>query len=994
MKRNLMSKILLILTVGLFLSVEAFAQQIAIKGLVKDTAGEPIIGANVVVKGTTNGAITDFDGNFELNAQKGNILVISFIGYESKELPASPIMNITLKDDSQLLQDVVVIGYGTVKKNDLTGSVATVKADQLNKGMATTPTDLLRGKSAGVVITSGSGQPGAASTIRIRGGSSLSATNDPLIVIDGLPISNDKINGMSDPLSSINPNDIESFTVLKDASATAIYGSRASNGVIVITTKKGTKGGTSIPKINLDFSASLSQVNKYIDVMDANELRQAVISYAGENSDAYKALGKANTDWQKEIYQLAQTYEANLSFNGQIGLGKAGNMPYRLSGGYLSQEGVLKTSKMDRGTLSLNLTPQLLNNHLTLNLNAKGVYTDNTFANQDAIGAAIHMDPTQAIYDSSDRGNRGYHMWRDLSGNCNTMATQNPIALLNDKKDKATAKRFIGNAQLDYKIHGFEDLRFNLNVGLDFSESNGNVDTPAGSEQSLHATKESGSGYHSDYSYMRRDETFESYFDYNKDLGKHHINAMVGYSWQHFYTSERTLAVKQNDRTQVLESKTPRTEYYLVSFFGRANYTYSDKYMMTFTLRRDGTSRFQNNKWGTFPSVALGWNIANESFLKENNVLSALKLRLSWGETGQQDLNKGNYPTLATYYTNQLGSYYYFGDKLINPITALGYNADLKWETTTTWNAGIDYGFLNGRISGGVDFYFRKTKDLINYIPVSALSNLTNYLTSNIGNLENTGVEFEINAIPVETKDWNWRIGANVAWNKNKITKLTAVESDKSGVETGGIDGGVGNNIQMHQVGYPTSSFYVYEQIYDKNGNPIEGAYVDRNGDGKINSDDKYFSHKPAPDVTFGFNTTLSWKNWTLAASAHANIGNWVYDNISSNNEMKADLWTNNFVSNRMRSSTTTNFTQAQYLSDYYLHNASFFKLDNVTLGYTFDNLLKAKDRNLGLNLYFTVQNVCTISNYKGLDPEISDGLDKNLYPRPRTFVLGAKFNF
>ena len=985
---------LLLCAAGMLISAQAYGQALTIKGVVKDKAGEPVIGANVLVKGTTNGTITDFDGNFVLNADKNDIIAISFIGYQTQELPASALMNVVLSDDSQLLQDVVIIGYGTVKKDDLTGSVATVKADQINKGVATSPSDLLRGKSAGVVITQGSGQPGAASTIRIRGGSSLSATNDPLIVIDGLPVSNESISGMGDPLASINPGDIESFTVLKDASATAIYGSRASNGVIVITTKKGSKGGSLLPKVNVDFAASLSQVSRYVDVMDAATLRRAVADYAGSDSDAYRALGDADTDWQKEIYRLAPTYEGNVSLNGQLPLGKAGSMPYRVSGGYLSQKGVLRTSQMDRGTLSVNLSPQLLDGHLTVGLNAKGVVTDNRFANQDAIGQAIHMDPTQPVYDDSERGNHGYYMWRDLNGNCNTMATSNPVALLFEKDDRATAKRFIGNAQLDYKVHGVEGLRFNVNAGLDFSTSSGTVDVAQGSEQSLHNTAESGSGSHKDYSYLRRDQTLESYLDYSRTLGSHFFDVMAGYSWQHFYTASSSYSVKKSDATQVLEDKLSRSEYFLVSFFGRANYTLADKYMFTFTLRRDGTSRFQNNKWGTFPSVALGWNIAKERFLADSSVLSALKLRLSWGQTGQQDLNAGNYPTLATYYTNQLGSYYYFGDRLIVPVTALGYNADLKWETTTTWNAGIDYGFLNGRITGGIDVYYRQTKGLINYIPVSALSNLKNYLTTNIGNLENTGVEFEFNTIPVETRDWNWRLGANVAWNKNKITKLTAVESDKSGVETGGISGGVGNNIQMHQVGYPTSSFYVYEQVYDADGRPIEGAYVDRNGDGAVNGDDRYLCHKPAPDVTIGVNTTLTWKNWPLAASARGTIGNWVYDNVSSGNEMKADFWTNNFVSNRMNSALTTNFEQAQYLSDYYLHNASFFKIDNVTLSYNFADLIKAKDRSLGMNVYFTVQNVCTFTGYDGLDPEIYNGIDNNLYPRPRTYVLGVKLNF
>ena len=996
MRKHFMFKVLFTLVIGLFLSVGAFAQQITVNGIVKDTTGEPVIGANVLVKGTTNGTITDFDGNFQLMANKGDIIVISFIGFTAQELPATAeLMNVVLKDDSEMLSEVVVIGYGTVKKNDLTGSVATVKADQINKGVVTTPSDLLRGKSAGVVVTSGSGQPGAGATIRIRGGSSLSATNDPLIIIDGLPVSNSSISGMADPLSSINPNDIESFTVLKDASATAIYGSRASNGVIVITTKKGSKGGSSMPQINLDFTTSLSNVSDYVDVMDANQLRETIVNRYGEDSDAYRALGSANTDWQKEIYQTATTYETNLSLNGKFGLGEIGNMPYRVSGGFLSQEGVLKTSKMDRGTLSLNLNPSLLDDHLTINLNGKGTYAKSIFANQGAIGAAVRMNPTLPIYDNSENGLHGYQIWRAPNGTVNTMATMNPIALLEEKDDRGTAKRFIGNAQFDYKLHGFEDLRFNLNLGLDYSKSNGSVDTPEGSEQSYHSPTESGSGYHKNYDYMRRDQTLEAYMAYAHDFNLHHVDAMAGYSWQHFFYQSSSLGVKQNDRNTVLDKSNNKSEYFLVSFFGRANYTYSDKYMLTFTLRRDGTSRFQNNKWGTFPSVAAGWNIGNEEFLKNNEVISALKLRLSWGQTGQQGVGSGDYPTLATYYKNNMGSYYQFGGQTIYPIAGLGYNAGLKWETTTTWNAGLDFGFLNGRITTSLDVYYRETTDLLNYIPVPAFSNLTNYLDTNIGSLENTGIEFEINTYPIETEDWNWQIGANVAWNKNKITKLTASPKDTSGVETGGISGAVGNNIQMHQVGYPASAFFVYEQVYDSNGNPIEGEYVDRNGNGVIDGNDKYFYHKPSADVTLGLNTTLKYKNWTLAASAHGSIGNWVYNNVASDGELLTDLWTNSFISNRLESATKTNFgNKAQYLSDYYVRDGSFLKIDNITLGYNFPELFKAKDKALGLNLYFTVQNVCTFTKYDGLDPEVYGGIDNNIYPRPRTFTLGAKLNF
>ena len=981
------------------MAVSVFAQGgYEVKGVVVDAVG-PVIGATIIEQGTSNGTSTGLDGDYVLKVSSADAVVeISCIGYASQTFVAGQMpATITLSEDALFLDDVVVIGYGTVKKGDMTGSVGTVKADEINKGMISSPADLLKGKSAGVVVTPGSGAPGAGATIRIRGGSSLNATNDPLIIIDGLPVSNDGVSGMADPLSSINPNDIESFSVLKDASATAIYGSRASNGVIVITTKKGAKTMTGVPQINADFSTSISHVTELVDVLSADQLRNLVTERvnAGLTSpDALAALGSANTNWQEEIYQLANTYEGNLSLAGRVGMGKSAVLPYRVSGGYLAQEGVLMTDKMERGTVSLNLSPSFLDNHLTVNLNGKGVFTKNNFANQGAIGQAVRMNPTHPVFDDSANGIAGYFVHRDGAGNVNTMAVQNPVALITQKTDKSHAARFIGNAQFDYKVHGFEDLRINLNLGMDYAKSGGFSESPAGSEQSLHSTAQSGSGYHSDYSYERMDKTLELYAAYNKDFNDaHHFDAMLGYSWQQFYSKSSDYSYKLTDGA-VLSENNPAGELFLVSFFGRANYSYDNRYMVTATLRRDGTSRFSNNKWGLFPSVALGWNIANEEFLKGNEVLTTLKLRASWGQTGQQGVG-GYYDTQATYYKNLLGSYYYFGGVLVNPLTALGYNADLKWETTTTWNVGFDFGFLNDRITMGLDAYWRETTDMINYIPVPALGNLTNYLNSNIGSLVNKGAEFEINAMAVDTKDWTWSIGANVSYNNTKITKLTASPNDKTGVETGGISGGVGNNIQMHQVGYAPSSFYVYQQVYDMDGRPMEGVYVDRDENGVINADDKYFFHKPAADFTFGLNTTLTYKNWTLAASGHGSLGNWVYNNVASDGEMLADLWTNSFTSNRLESALWSNFNQACYLSDYYIKDASFFKFDNVTLGYTFPSLFKDKnDRSFGMNIYATVQNVATITGYEGLDPEVFSGIDNNLYPRPRTYILGIKFNF
>ena len=978
------------------MGVTALAQSFAVQGVVVDQIG-PVVGASVIETGTTNGVVTDLDGNYSLRVSSSDATVtVSCIGYTTQTFKASEMpATITLSEDNEYLDEVVVIGYGTVKKSDLTGSVSTVKADELNKGVITTPADLLRGKSAGVVVTAGSGMPGAGATIRIRGTASLNADQSPLIVIDGLPVSNDGISGMSDPLTSINPEDIESFTVLKDASATAIYGSRASNGVIVITTKKGARTGSSVPQVAIDFTASVNTIAKYQKVLDADGILNLIRSFYGTGSTAEANLGVDgviyNTDWQKEIYQVAPTYDGNISLNGRIG----SFLPYRVSGGFTSQSGTLKGSKMNRGTLSLNLSPSFFDKHLTVNLNGKGSYAKNWYANTDAIGAANHYDPTKPVYCVKLNNTlNGYTAWHDAAGNLNVMATMNPVALLKDKTDQADAYRFIGNAQFDYKVHGLEDLRLNLNLGIDWARSEGFTELRRGSEASYHNTNQSGGGEHTDYNYDRLNTTLEFYADYNKTFsGRHNLDLMAGYSWQRFYNESNSLSKRLSDDA-VLGDSRGKGELFLISFFGRANYGFADKYLLTATVRADGTSRFQNHKWGIFPSVAFGWNVMKEDFMANVNTLSTLKLRLSWGQTGQQAVG-GYYDTFAQFLTHQLGSYYFFNDTLITPISALGYSADLRWETTTTYNVGLDFGFWNDRLTANLDLYKRDTKDILNFIPVPALSNLTNYLNTNIGSMTNMGVELDLNGILVETRDMSWTAGANVAYNYNRITKLTASDDNATGVETGGISGGTGNNVQMFQVGQPMNAFYVYQQVYDTAGKPISGVYVDRDKDGKITADDKYFYHKPFADFTFGFNTNFSYKNWTAALSGHASIGNWVYNNAASDTEMLADLWTNSFISNRLASATTSMFSQAQYLSDYYVRDASFLKLDNFTVGYTFQDAFKVTDsRNGSINVFGTVQNICTLTKYDGIDPEIYGGIDGTMYPRPRTFVLGVKLNF
>ena len=964
------------LLLGLFLSVGAFAQ-IEVKGHVKDATGEPIIGATVRVDGTQTATVSDFDGNFVLKANQGANITISYVGYQNATVKAAPSVEVTLVDDETVLQDVVVIGYGTVRKSDATGSVMSVEADQLNKGLATSPADLLQGKTPGVQITTDGGAPGAGAKIRIRGGSSLSASNDPLIVIDGLPISSTGISG-GDVLNTINPNDIESFSILKDASATAIYGSRASNGVILITTKKGKAGAK--PRVNIDMSGTFKTVAKKVDVLSPEAFRDFFMANYGDNADAVAALGTSSTKWQDEIYRTAFAEEINASVTGGYVSGsKAFKMPYRVSAGFLNNDGTLKTTGMSRGTVGINLTPTLLDDRLTINLNGKGVFTHNKFADEGAIGAAVQYDPLKPVD----------HKWEN-NGVINTMSTLNPVAMLNEQHRSSYVRRFVGNAQFDYKFKFLDGLRANLNLGLDFSTTSGWTVSDPGSEVSYHNKVENGTGAWEKYTQLRRDQTLEFYLAYAKDLKQIYsrFDILAGYSWQHFY-NKTTDEKKANDGSgseYPVSKPLFKTESYLISFYGRLNYTLLDRYLLTFTLRDDGTSRFQNNKWGVFPSAALAWRVNEESFLKNVDWLSNLKLRLGWGITGQQNIGQGDYPSIPTYHTNQAGSLYQFGNSVITPITPRGYAAEIKWEETTTNNIGLDFGFANNRINGSVDVYQRKTKDLLNEVPVASGTNLTNYLLMNVGDMENKGIEVALNFVPIEKKDLHWEFGVNLAYNKNKITRLTASDDPSYlGVETGDISGGVGNHIQIHQVGNPMSSFFVFQQVYDEAGKPLEGVYVDRNRDGQITDDDRYIYYKPDADVNIGFNTEVSYKKWTLSASLRSSLGNYVYNNIASNTEMKADMWTNNFICNRVSTAPYTNFNQAQYRSDYYVQNASYLKLDKVTLAYNITDWVRVN---------FTAQNIFTITNYDGVDPEVGNGIDNNMYPRPRNFIIGASFNF
>ena len=1004
---------------GLFLSVSAFAQS-TITGQVKDATGEPVIGASVLINGTSNGTVTDLDGNFSISVQPGATLTISYIGFQKQQVAATNGMVITLKEDqAQQMNEVVVIGYGAVKKSDLTGSVTALKPDSKNKGLVVNAQDMLAGKVAGVSVTSDGGTPGGGANIRIRGGSSLNASNSPLIVIDGVAMDQTGIKGVSNPLALVNPQDIESFNVLKDASATAIYGSRGSNGVIIITTKKGRRG----LQVSYNGSFTVSKNSKNLDVLSADEYRGLIANKFGTDlytldsngnqvPTAYSRLGKANTNWQNEIFRTALSHDHNVAVSGQV----ANWLPYRVSAGYTNQQGIIKTSNFERFTGALTLNPSFLNDHLKVTLHAKGMWTKNRYADGEAIKAARQFDPTQPVYASGYDNFGGYYQWLDDGTALNdsswpktyySLATKNPVSILNLKNDRAISRDFLGSADVDYKVHGFEDLRFHVTAGVDVAKGRQVTDVNPASPQAI---------YYGSYGWetqLKRNMQLSAYAQYYHDFNdkaKNHFDIMAGYEWAHFWhntknaywsyypstNSDATLAGKQRNYVPYYYA----TENYLVSFFGRANWSLMDgRYMVTATVRNDGSSRFKEH-WATFPSFAFAWRVNEENLFKQIDWLSDLKLRLSWGMTGQQE-GIGDYNYFAVYEMNTGNESYYpiAGDGSLARPKA--YDPNLKWETTTSYNVGLDWGVLKQRLTGSIDWYYRKTSDLLNSATVPAGSNFRNQVMSNIGSMYNMGVETSLHWLAVNAKDFNWTMDYNVTYNYNKITNLNGGSDPDYFVPTGGISAGTGGNIQAQHVGNAVNSFHVFQQAYDQKGKPLEGVVVDRNSDGKITDADKYYYKAPAAPVTMGFASRFEYRNWDLGFALRASLGNYVYNDAfaSTSNMSNSEIYPKSkFLVNRPKDVVADNWLSTETTStqtDYWVQNASFLKMDNVTLGYSFANLLKQGSWNgITGRIYGTVNNVFCLTKYKGLDPEVFNGIDNNLYPRPISFILGLNLNF
>lgn len=1015
----------LALVMVLCLSFPALAQKITVTGTVVDPTGEPLIGASVLAQGTTAGVATDIDGNYRLEVDANGAITVSYVGYNTQTIAVNgqTTINVTLQENTVVLQEVVAIGYGVVKKSDATGSVAMVKPDDIEAGLATSAQDLLVGAAPGVVVTTDGGNPTGGATIRIRGGASLNASNDPLIVLDGVPLS-DQSYGGTNPLTMISPDNIESMTVLKDASATAIYGSRASNGVIIITTKKGQAGK---PQINFSANMHVNTAAKTWDVLSAAQFNKLVTEQIGTES-AISQLGNADTDWQDEILRTSVSHDYSLSVGGTAGI-----LPYRVSASYTNSNGILETSRMDRTTVGFNLTPKFLDGKLSVQANAKGSYIKNRMADQGAVGTALSYNPTLPVYSGLNIFN-GYTTLVDAQGKPMDNSPNNPLALLKEVNNTAEMWRSNGNLQIDYALHFLPELHFNLNLGYDVSKNSTKSTTAQNSPQAWRGSYYDGAGTLYDHYELQRNTLLDFYANYRKEFDefKSNVDAMVGYSWQRFdyhgnsittfnttgyYNDWATIyqdgqyTLEEDPATQehVGHSYNDAPKYYwagqlnLVSFFGRLNYSFDDTYLLTFTLRDDGTSRFsKDNRWGLFPSLALGWKIINMPFMEgAQSVMNDFKLRLGWGVTGQQAVG-GYYPYIPVYAQSSSGGNVNYPSpdgknaEWINPLYPKAYNENIKWEETTTWNAGIDVAFLSNRITASLDWYLRDTKDLLAYVPVPAGMTTTNYMDRNIGELRNYGIEATIAAKPVVTKDFTWSTSLNVAWNKNELTELTGSTEENASYYITAASNPASENagpLQVHKVGHPAYSFYLLEQVYDQDGNPIPNQYVDQNGDGAIDDSDLVVKHSRDPKVTMAWNNTFNYKNWDLGISLRANLGNYVFNSVLAtksnlttvdryglNNVVKADFYFND-------ASANSNLVR----SDYFLENASFLRCDNITLGYTWNELL---NDNLKLRLFGAVQNPFVITNYRGLDPEVFSGIDNNVYPRPMTFTLGLVATF
>jgi len=1003
----------------LFLGFTSLAlAQTGVKGNITDASGKPLYNASVLVEGQGKGAVSNEKGDYEITGLKAGTykLIYKFMGFNPQTDEVTIVANQMVTNDFQFASkvqetgDIVVIGYGTQRTKDLTGSATVINEKNFVQGSLASPEQLVMGKVAGLKVTSNDGAPGSGSTLRLRGGTSINASNDPLIVVDGVPLDNGGIAGAANPLSLINPNDIASFVVLKDASATAIYGSRAANGVILITTKRGSAGNN--VKVVLDSKTSVSTIAKYFDVLSADSLRNLVNSKGTAQQQAL--LGDASTDWQREVFRRSVITDNNVSITGGIT-----NLPYRLSIGNRVDNGILKRDQFQRTSVSLNLNPSLLDKTLQIEANMKYVQTGSFFANRGALGAAF-FDPTQPVY-SGTEAYGGYYEWLD-NNKPNTLSARNPLGLIEQSTDQSRVNRAIANAKVTYNLPSLPALKATVNVGGDYSEGTGYTITPASSAAGYYTQ-----GRYTEYRTSKSNKLFESYLSYNSGTrwNNQTLDVTAGYSYQDWDTESPNNPTWNEAQDSIIQPEAAfpfYTRNVLMSYYGRAIYNRAGKYVVNVSVRRDGSSRFSpDTRWGIFPAASAAWIISEEAFMKNSSRINMLKLRAGWGVTGQQD-GIGDYAYIGNYFQGATTAQYAFGGQYYQVLRPAGFDAGLKWETTTSYNIGLDFGLKNDRFSGSVDVYQKDTKDLLATVPVPAGTNFTNEILTNVGAMQNRGIEVSLNTGLVATKDMRLDWSINATYNKNEVMKLSqVVDTTSPGVLIGGIGGGIGNTVQAHQIGYPTYTFFVLEQQYDSQGRVIEvgsqaeidmngdgnitaadkwkdtNAFVDQNGDGIINVKDRYYAGQAAPKMFFGTAFNFQYKKWYAGLSARAELGATIYNNIHSNSATFQTIdgtkkYLNN-ISSLYYQDEVQRTTANQLMSNHYLESANFLRLDFINVGYNFGKLGFSKDK-VGLNINFVVQNALVLTKYSGQDPEIGSGIDNNFYPRPRVYSINLTFDF
>ncbi len=970
------------LVLGTGAMINVYAQEVQLSGKVTDGAnGEGLPGVNIIEVGTTNGVVTDYDGNYNLKVQKGVTLKYSFVGYVEEEIVigSQTALNIALMPDIKTLGELVVIGYGAVKKKDLTGVVALVEAENFNKGIISSPDKLLTGKVAGLQISSG-GDPGGGTSIRIRGASLTGET--PLFVVDGIPLPPGGVAGGRNPLNFMNPADVESVTVLKDASAAAIYGSRGANGVIIITTKSGEAGKM---KISYDGSFSISQFTKKVDILSPSLYRDAIFSKAPQE---FEFLGDANTKWVDEVLQVAQGHNHNLSVSG-------GNKSttYFASFNYQDSKGVMRYTRNQNTSFSLKLSQKLFNDNLTIRLNSKNGFTKDQFS-PNVIGSALRFDPTRPVFDETNTEFGGYFQWAGSNTVSNPVATQD----LND--ERGSTFRTLNNLELDYNIPFVDGLAFKVNLGYDSNEGDYN--------RKIEATEKG--NVINDRGVITRKENnkrtsllSEYYFNYKKDIafidGK--VDAVVGYSWQNFRTDFTQLAGNNAELidgewvpTDITDSKPGPVENRLISFFGRVNFDIKGKYLFTTSLRKDGSTRFgDSNKWGWFPGAAFAWRIIDEDFASNwGSVFSDLKFRVGYGLTGNQEIPNYRYNTF--YKFSEDDASYQFGNDYVNTLRPKGVDPDIKWEETVSINFGVDAAMYDGRLNFSVEYYIKNVNDLLYEVAVPAGSNLSDRVLTNIAKVQNKGIELTVDGVLFDRDKFDWNLGFNIATNSNEVLKIdNNIDPNFGGYEVGGISGDVGQTIQVLKVGEPINAFRTYRHKLDESGNPISSdaaldMYEDINADGLINEKDLVIDKQPTPTLTLGLTSNMRYKSFDLSFTVKGSFGNYVYNNTSSSAGY-FDLLTEKVTNNIHTSAFKTSFKTRQLKSDYYIENGSFVKLDNITLGYSFDKIKFAR-----IKAYVTAQNILTLTGYSGIDPETFSGIDDNPYPRSTTFIIGVNANF